>query len=126
MIVFVGIFDNFYAEKDGSEKHRQQYHHDLPHPVVPLREIDCHSHRQTADDQNERVEAAPKCVEVIRTGGERHREFRSIDEIRRKEPAEEHDLLHEEHPHSDRDALFLLSHIVELVLKPGLVINEFV
>ena len=127
MIVFVGVFDRLDAEKRRTEDHRQQDQDDLHIPVAFLRVVNRQRHRQAADDQDERIQAAPERVEMITAGGKRHRELRTEDQIRRKQPAEEHDLLHEEHPHPDRDALFLLPHVFELVLKTRLVVMiEFV
>src|SRR3954469_7868757 len=48
-----------------------------------------------------------------------HRVTRPENQISGKKSAEEHDLLRQEKPHPDRDALLLLLHVFELVLKTG-------
>src|SRR5262249_52332381 len=106
--------------------HCEQDHYHLHIAVILLRVVDGERHRQAADDQHERIDKAHHHVEVIAARGKRHRKSRTENEIDRKQPAEEHDLLNEEHPHPDGDALFLLLHVLELVLESRLVVDKFI
>ena len=126
VVVLARVLDRLYSEKGSTEYHREHDHYYLHPPVTLLSVVNREGHRQRTDDQYEGVQAAPEGIEVITTRGESHRIFRAKHEIGCKESAKEQDLLHEEHPHPDRDALFLLAHVFELMLKPGLVIDKFV
>src|SRR5687767_2828657 len=125
VVVLIGVFDDLHTKKYGTEEHRQQDQYHLNVPVPFLRVVDRERHRQAADDEHECIQSAPESVEVITAGRERHRELRAKHQVHGEQTAEEHDLLHKEHPHPDRDALFLLLHVFELVLKTWLMIMLF-
>src|SRR5215204_2276087 len=125
VVILVGIFDRLDTQKDGAEEHRQHDHYHLHRAVALLGVVDRQCHRQRTDDQDERVEAAPEGIKMVTTSRKRHREPGTIDEVSGEQSAEKHDLLHQEHPHPDGYGFFLLLHVIELMLQPRLVINEF-
>ena len=82
-----------------------------------LRRAHAERHRQRADDQDDGVQRAPEDVQVVAGLLECRRRGAAVDQVRHEQPAEEHDLGDEEHPHAERRRLGLLLHVVEVVLQ---------
>src|SRR6185295_12788445 len=69
------------------------------------------------------IDRSKRDVEVITRGGKSSRKLRTVKRVSQEHPAEEHDLGHEKHPHSQRSGFALLLHILEMVLQRAVAVR---
>jgi hypothetical protein len=91
--------------------------------LTDLCEIHSHRHRETAEDQDDSVERSQREIEVVTRGRKSGRKLRTVERVSQEHAAEEHDLGHEKHPHSQRARLTLLLHVLEMVLQRAMVVR---
>ena len=122
VFVFLVILNRLDAQERQTQNNRQHQGNDLRPALADLRAVNGHRHRKTAEDQHGGVDGAECDVEVIAGNGESFREFRTIERVGEKHPAEEHDFGDQEHPHAERSGLTLLLHVLKMVLQRGMAV----
>src|SRR5207253_7290143 len=80
-----------------------------------LRRVHRQGHRQTAADQNSRVRAAQRHIEMAAGLGEACRMHGASYRVHHEQTTEKHDFGHQEHPHAQRGGFPLLLEVSELL-----------
>src|SRR5918993_2431894 len=112
------VLDVLDAEEHQAEQERPA---EVPEhlPLFSLvRRVHGQRHRERGRDQHGRVDAAENQVELPAGGRISGIEPEAVDHVRGEHPAEEHDLLRDEHPHAQAGRRLLLPERVEVMLQP--------
>ena len=117
VVVFIVIFNGLDSQERGAQNHRQDQTHDRRPALANLRAVDSHGHRETAHDQDSRIDGAELDVQVVAGANECRRILAAIERVSQEHAAEEHDLGNEKYPHAQRARLSLLLHILEVMAQ---------
>ena len=115
LVELVAVLDRLDPEEDRAEHDREDEEHHLRPAPAELRAVHRERHREARADEDGGVEAAEGDVEVMARLRERLRVREAIHGVHEKEPAEEEDLLRDEHPHAELRGTMLVLGAVELV-----------
>src|SRR5438067_2053710 len=121
MVLKLGvIFDGLDAQECQAEEHRQNKATEQQIALPCLRAINRHGHREAARNEHHGIDRAEPNVQLMAGGSETFSIQAAIKRISHKQPAEEHDLRNQKHPHAERASFALLLHVLEVMLERGM------
>src|SRR5258706_7214288 len=92
IVVLIAIFDSFDSQKGRTQNDRQQQADDRVALLTNLRAVDSHGHCETAEDQDDGVDAAEANVEMVTCRRESRRVLIAINRVGQVQSTKEHDL----------------------------------
>src|SRR5688500_8397747 len=115
------VLDSLDHQERGAQQHGQDEHDDQKLAVVGLSEEHTQRHRQTADDQHDRVDGAESDVLMMAGSGKCLVIAPPIEPVSQEQSAEKENLGGQENPHSECGRLLLLTKVIKMMRQRGVV-----